>query len=350
MVPLRQPRMKGILPVRISGVDRQGKPFDEHVCTAEISRSGASLAGVAARLAVGDVAGLQYRNREAQFRVTWITPDGAAPRIGIEFLQPNTHFWPVTPVAASDQSPASEPPGAGDRLAGVRATRRSAAGRARAAKESASGKAGEATKVERKRYLLVWSAVAIAAVVALAALLSMGGYQPAGGSQPPSAAATAVPRPTETLPPQLAYHIRNLAGWRIADTSDFDADAREWLRQHAQTASGRLSGNFSGASDGQNGDAAYLLTKGDGSFRLIMLIGNEIACDVNYNHIEVAAVVRKPQVASANWVDGRTRTPDGDGLLIVLGKHDPASGLILFMQGGVLRSARPVDYRSLNLG
>jgi len=94
-----QPRLKGILPVRIWGVDRHGNPFAEHVCTADISGTGASLAGVSARLSVGDTLGLQYRNRQAQFRVKWITPAGGTtgPRVGIECLQPDKNLWPVTP-------------------------------------------------------------------------------------------------------------------------------------------------------------------------------------------------------------------------------------------------------------
>jgi len=95
----RQPRVKGILPVRIWGLDRQGKPFAEHVCTADISGTGASLAGVSAQLALGDTIGLQFRNRQARFRIVWITPasESAATRVGVECLQPDKNPWPVTP-------------------------------------------------------------------------------------------------------------------------------------------------------------------------------------------------------------------------------------------------------------
>jgi len=95
----RQPRLKGILPVRIWGLDRQGNPFTEHVCTTDISAMGASLGGVSAELAVGDTIGLQFRSRQARFRIAWITPASAtaAMRIGIECLQPDKNPWPVTP-------------------------------------------------------------------------------------------------------------------------------------------------------------------------------------------------------------------------------------------------------------
>ncbi len=36
----RQPRINGILPVRIWGIDRRGEPFSEHSCTATINLLG----------------------------------------------------------------------------------------------------------------------------------------------------------------------------------------------------------------------------------------------------------------------------------------------------------------------
>jgi hypothetical protein len=94
-----QPRVKGILPVRIWGSDREGKPFAEHVCTTDISNKGASLAGVRAGLSPGDTVGLQYRNRQARFRVAWVAPASEAlgKNVGLECLQPEKDLWPVTP-------------------------------------------------------------------------------------------------------------------------------------------------------------------------------------------------------------------------------------------------------------
>ena len=85
----RQPRLKGILPVRIQGTDCEGEPFFEHGCTANISSGGVSLLGVCTRLSVGGTIDLQYRNRQARFRVVWIilaTPP--EKHIGLECLQP----------------------------------------------------------------------------------------------------------------------------------------------------------------------------------------------------------------------------------------------------------------------
>jgi len=108
----RQSRVKGILPVRIWGVDREGKPFAEHVCTTDISGTGASLTGVCAQLSVGDTIGLQYRNCQTRFLIMWITPASTAPgtRVGIECLQPEKNLWPVT-LPGEEPDPYIQPEG-----------------------------------------------------------------------------------------------------------------------------------------------------------------------------------------------------------------------------------------------
>ena len=93
-----QPRVRGILPVRIWGADHEGKPFAEHVCTIDISSKGVSLAGVRTRLSPGDTVGVQYHNRQARFRVKWMAPANVGPgnHVGLECLQPEKELWPVT--------------------------------------------------------------------------------------------------------------------------------------------------------------------------------------------------------------------------------------------------------------
>ena len=63
-----------------------------------ISAKGTRLAGVRARLSVGDSIGIQYRNRQAQFRIKWIAVAGRPPcatHIGVECLQPDKELWPI---------------------------------------------------------------------------------------------------------------------------------------------------------------------------------------------------------------------------------------------------------------
>jgi len=98
MLPRRQPRIKGILPVRICGIDLRGLAFSERSCTATISFAGASLLGVRVPLSRGAIIDLQYRTRQAPFRVVWTVPasGGLERHIGLECLKPEKDFWPVT--------------------------------------------------------------------------------------------------------------------------------------------------------------------------------------------------------------------------------------------------------------
>jgi PilZ domain len=94
-----QARVQGVLPVRIWGTDRDGQPFSEYVCTIDISSKGTRLAGVRTLLAVGDTLGIQYRNRQARYRIKWIAATGNVPtetQVGVECLQPDKELWPIS--------------------------------------------------------------------------------------------------------------------------------------------------------------------------------------------------------------------------------------------------------------
>ncbi len=101
-----QPRVQGILPVRIWGTNRDGHPFSEHVCTMDVSAKGTRLTGVRARLSVGDTLGIQYRNRQARFRIKWVAVASSALteiHVGIECLEPDKELWPISlPVEGAD--------------------------------------------------------------------------------------------------------------------------------------------------------------------------------------------------------------------------------------------------------
>jgi hypothetical protein len=107
-----QPRVQGVLPVRISGTDRDGHHFSEHVCTMEISAKGTRLAGVRALLSVGDTLRIGYHNRTARFRIKWTALASSAPRethVGVECLDPDKGLWPIRlPVEGDDHYEGSE--------------------------------------------------------------------------------------------------------------------------------------------------------------------------------------------------------------------------------------------------
>ena len=72
MTKRRQSRAKGVLPVKVSGADRSGIPFQEIAHTLDITPNGARLGALRRRLEVEDRVMVQYRQRKIEFRVVWI--------------------------------------------------------------------------------------------------------------------------------------------------------------------------------------------------------------------------------------------------------------------------------------
>ncbi|HTZ98385.1 MAG TPA: hypothetical protein VMB18_18410 [Terriglobales bacterium] len=81
-------RQKAVLPVRISGVDVDGKAYTELVHTLDITDTGVRLGSVRCNLHEGSVLTLQYKQHKAEFRVAWITkrPCGKEFQVGLQAL------------------------------------------------------------------------------------------------------------------------------------------------------------------------------------------------------------------------------------------------------------------------
>jgi hypothetical protein len=99
-------RVPAIVPVRIWGTSRNERPFSEHVCTVDISGTGARLGGVRTPLSNGDTVGLQYRNCQARFRVVWTVMSASSwgNGVGLQCLQPEKNIWQIDlPEPAPDR-------------------------------------------------------------------------------------------------------------------------------------------------------------------------------------------------------------------------------------------------------
>ena len=93
-----EPRKPIQLPVRIFGTDKDGRIFSENVQTIDISRSGAKLAGVKARLAADEIVGLTNGPNKVHFRVKWVGQPGTPSegQLGLLNLTPERPFWDAT--------------------------------------------------------------------------------------------------------------------------------------------------------------------------------------------------------------------------------------------------------------
>jgi hypothetical protein len=90
-----EPRIDVALSIQITGTDIHGKPFMETVRTCNVSRRGAQLEGVQAKVKVHDTVTIKCDDRQEDFRVAWVgaslTP--LAGQIGVIVVEHNTTLW-----------------------------------------------------------------------------------------------------------------------------------------------------------------------------------------------------------------------------------------------------------------
>jgi len=114
----REPRTQSRLPVRIFGTDQDGRPFSENVFTVEVSREGARLEGVQARVKVGEIIGLAHGPNKGRFRVKWTGQSGSSAQgqIGLQNVDPQKALWSVALPEARVDSFGRQSKGAERRL------------------------------------------------------------------------------------------------------------------------------------------------------------------------------------------------------------------------------------------
>src|SRR5579883_1395924 len=96
----REDRISVILPVRIFGIDSQGKPFNIRTETVDVTRLGARLHNVNCFSKAGEVVGLQYEEKKARFRVCWVGLPGTPKEgdIGVQLMESDRPIWDIAKV------------------------------------------------------------------------------------------------------------------------------------------------------------------------------------------------------------------------------------------------------------
>jgi hypothetical protein len=72
-------RVTADIPVRVWGMDAEGKPFFQSGLAGSLSSAGAQLTHLHHCLKAGEIIGIQYGEKKARFKVIWATPS-VAPR------------------------------------------------------------------------------------------------------------------------------------------------------------------------------------------------------------------------------------------------------------------------------
>lgn len=108
-------RVSADIPVRIWGMDAQGKPFFENVLAGSLSSEGAQLGHVHHCVKIGDVIGIQYADKKARFEVIWAKASVAPGRneAGVRVLPGQSVPWGE--IATGEKTQQSKEVHRGDR-------------------------------------------------------------------------------------------------------------------------------------------------------------------------------------------------------------------------------------------
>jgi len=102
----REPRKDLQVPVRVFGTDADGRPFSENISTINVSREGAKLTGLRAKIKPGEVIGMAYGANKGRFAVRW-TGGAGTPlegQAGVQNVAPQKPFWDFPlPAAGIDE-------------------------------------------------------------------------------------------------------------------------------------------------------------------------------------------------------------------------------------------------------
>ena len=82
------------LPVRVYGMDGDGKPFSRAALTLDITRDGARLDGLP-QLPIGETVGVQFAGDRARYKVIWVGEVGGKRegQIGLQVVQGALAQW-----------------------------------------------------------------------------------------------------------------------------------------------------------------------------------------------------------------------------------------------------------------
>lgn len=94
----RDDRLQVNLPVRVWGMDRNGKPFIQSAHTVDITRLGGRLRDLYCIDKKGEVIRVQHGHQKANFRVTWVGIPGTSEdgQVGIYCIEPDKYIWNVS--------------------------------------------------------------------------------------------------------------------------------------------------------------------------------------------------------------------------------------------------------------
>ena len=195
--------------------------------------------------------------------------------------------------------------------------------------------------LQRERQLAGRVAIALGAAVALMSIFAATRV-PSRPTTPPAPAAPAGILPVD------AVTIPEVNSFRLATEADFDTAALGWMQGNRLDAQGHMTADFSGTGHGR--DAAYFLVGPNGERRVVLISDGANRYDAVFPSIAAVAVIPKDQAGRIGWVRGQgPENVAGDGLLVIRNGNDPASAMVLFVNGNQVISFAPENYQNIVL-
>jgi len=108
-----EPRLLKDAPIRVFGMDSQGRPVNVPAKTVDVSQHGARVSGVQSWDYPGEIIGVRYGTEKARYRIVWVGTMGTplAGQIGLHCIETGKYIWDVLPsVPAAVPKPAAVPP------------------------------------------------------------------------------------------------------------------------------------------------------------------------------------------------------------------------------------------------
>lgn len=103
-------RLSADIPVRVWGMDAEGRPFFQNATASNLSSDGAQLSRLNHALKMGDIIGIQYDEKKARFQIMWVKTLGIPKSIvaGVRILPNQSAPWGEMAAAASKSKVASK--------------------------------------------------------------------------------------------------------------------------------------------------------------------------------------------------------------------------------------------------
>ena len=335
----RSRRVRFEMPVSVYFYRENAKPTLEAAKTLTVSAHGALLL-LSTPLALGDKLRLVNPRTQAEIecharRFAMRYPTGVN-QVGVEFVAASPTFWDVgsTPL---DWDPTWVPPAERKRLRPpVWTAPPSGAGISPKTDDTTSEQDETAAPPSpKRRRLLLFSTLAVLGLMTLGLI---GMVISRGGSQPP--AAVWIPASQQGLAPEDASLIPDSENYRMAATADFAPESVSWLGGSGQQASGDIPGAYSASGPSH----AYVLIGKDSTWRVIIVANGQLRCDARYQNLAIVARIPKNSIQKIDWSDRPPLKPEGDGLLVIRAANNPASSVVLFLQGDQVETGTPFSY------